>query len=134
MNSRSIALKETSVILLGQLVCVAAMVGVFAALGRFQMSVLWGGLAGAAVAVANFFFMSLFAGIAADKAAQQDVAGGQKIIQLSYMGRMAGMLIALVLCAKSGLFHTLALVLPLAFNRPILTVAELIKTKGGVKQ
>ena len=133
MNKRTIAIKETIVILLGQLICIGAMVGIFAALGYFQISVLWGGLAGGAVAVANFFFMSLFAGMAADKAEQQDVAGGQKIIQLSYMGRMAGMLVILVLCAKTGLFHELALVLPLAFNRPILTIAEFIKMKGGAK-
>ena len=131
MDSRKLVFHETGVVAAGQAVCVGAMVGIFALAGKFDLSVLWGGLAGGAIATVNFFLMSLFANMAADKAEQQDVAGGQKIIQLSYMGRMLGLLAVLVLCAKSGIFHVLALALPLAFTRPILTIAELIKKKGG---
>ena len=67
-----------------------------------------------------------------DKAEKQDVAGGQKMIQLSYAGRMIGVFAVLVLLAKSGFFHPLPLVLPLAFTRPILTVREWIVKRGGV--
>ena len=35
--------------------------------------------------------------------------------------------------AKSGFFHPLTLVLPLAFTRPIITIAEIFKTKGERK-
>ena len=107
------------------------MILVFVLLGKYDTSVLLGGIAGACIATANFFFMSLFANLAADKAEAQDVTGGQKLIQLSYMGRMAGLLLVLVLCAKSGIFHVLALAIPLVFTRPVLTVAEIFKKKGG---
>jgi hypothetical protein len=40
---------------------------------------------------------------------------------------MAGLLI---LCAKSGAFDVLALVLPLLFVRPVITLAEFFRKKG----
>lgn len=131
MNSRKIVFQQTLLVAAGQAICSAAMIGVFALVGKFDITVLLGGVAGALIATANFFFMSLFATLAADKAEAQDVAGGQKLIQLSYMGRMIGLFLVLFLCAKSGLFHVLALVIPLVFTRPVLTVSELLKKKGG---
>lgn len=131
MESKKMVFMDTARIALGQAVGIALMYGIFALLGRWTLSVLLGGLVGGLVATANFFFMSLFANIAADKAQQQDVAGGQKLVQLSYMGRLIAMFAILALCAKSGYFHVLALVLPLAFNRPILTLAEFFRKKGG---
>lgn len=131
MESRKNVFRQTGLLAAGQALCTAAMVAIFAVVGKFDMTVLWGGIVGALIAIGNFFFMSLFADIAADKAEAQDVAGGQKLIQLSYMGRMAGLFVILFLCAKSGVFHLLALVIPLAFTRPILTVSHLLSKKGG---
>ena len=133
MESRKLLFHETAVVAAGQAICTAAMIGVFALLGKFDVSVLLGGIVGALIATANFFIMSLFVNLAADKAEAQDVAGGQKLIQLSYMGRMLGMFLALIVLAKSGFFHPLALVLPLAFTRPILTIAEIFNKKGENK-
>lgn len=122
--------KQTGVVALGELIGAAAMIGVFALVGKYSTSVLLGGIVGAALATANFFFLTLFANMAADKAEKQDVAGGQKLIQLSYLGRMICMVAILVLCAVLGL-HPLALVIPLVFERPILTIDELIRKKKG---
>ena len=133
MNAKNTAFRETRNVLIGQILCSAAMIAVFAVLGYYQRSVLLGGIAGAVIATANFFFMSFFANRAADKAEAQDVAGGQKLIQLSYMGRMLGMFLALIVLAKSGICHPLSLVLPLAFTRPILTIAEIFNKKGENK-
>ena len=131
MNSKNYIFRESGALALGQLLCTGAMIGVFSLLGKYDTSVLLGGIVGALIATANYFFMALFANMAADKAEAQDIAGGQKLIQLSYMGRMAAMLIILVVCAKTEIFHLLALVIPLVFTRPILTIKELIKKKGG---
>lgn len=133
MNSKNTAFRETRRVLIGQVLCCAAMIAVFALLGKYQLSVLLGGIAGAAIATANFFLMSFFANRAADLAEAQDVAGGQKLIQLSYMGRMLGMFLTLIVLAKSGRFHVFSLVLPLAFTRPILTIAEIFNKKGENK-
>lgn len=131
MESRKYVFQQTAIIGAGQAVCTAAMIGIFALLGKFDLTVLWGGLIGALIATANFFLMSAFATAAADKAEAQDVAGGQKLIQLSYMGRMIGLFLVLFLCAKSGFCNLIALVIPLVFTRPILTISELFKKKGG---
>ena len=133
MESRNFIFKETAIVALGEGIGVALMLAVFALLGYFDLTVLLGGIIGGILAVGNFFLMSYFAVKAADKALNQDVAGGQKLVKLSYMGRMIGLLAILVLCAKSGRFHVLALAIPLVFPRPALTGAELIQKKGGRK-
>lgn len=131
MNSRKNVYRQTGLIAIGQLLLGAVMVGIFIAVRRFNWTVLWGALAGITIATANYFIMSLCADIAADRAEKQDVASAQKLIQLSYSARMMGILLVLILCGVSGLFDVLALALPLAFNRPILTVYELLRKKGG---
>lgn len=131
MDPRKIVFQETAVVAAGEAICTAAMVGVFALLGYYDTEVLWGGIVGAFIAVLNFFLMAMGTCIAADKAEAQNVAEGQKLIQLSYMGRMIGLLVILVICAKTGIFNLLALVIPLVFVRPVLTVAEIINKKGG---
>ena len=133
MDSRKLVLTETGVIAAGEALCVAAMLGVFALLGRFDRTVLVGGLVGGLLATLNFFFMALGLMLAADKAEAQDVKGGKGTVRLSYVLRL--LLLALLLFAfyKSGLCNPFALVIPLIFIRPILTVAEFFRKAGGPK-
>jgi hypothetical protein len=131
MDSKNTQFPQIGFVAFGQVICTAAMIGVFALVGRYNTTVLLGGIAGALLATANYFILSYFVNKAMIKAQANDVAGGQKLIQLSYMGRMAGLFLILILCAKSGIFHVLTLAIPLVFTRPILTVAELFKKKGG---
>lgn len=131
MNSKSIALHETRTVALGMVICSAAMVILFALLGKYDTTVLLGAVVGSLLATGNFFLMALGTTLAADKAVNQDVKGGQALIQMSYLGRMLGLFLILALCAKSGKCNVLALVIPLLFVRPILTIAELFKKKGG---
>lgn len=133
MDSRKIVFQETAIVTAGQVVCTGIMLGIFALLGKFDRSVLLGGIAGSALAIANFFVMALVTSVAADKAEKQDVKGGQSMIQLSYIGRMVALFLVLILCARSGLFNVLTLVIPLVFVRPTLSVAEIFKKKGGNK-
>lgn len=133
MDSRKFVLKETAVIALGQAICVAAMIGIFALLGHFDRSVLIGGIAGGLLATLNFFFMAVGASIAADKAQEQNVKGGQATIQMSYMVRLVVLFIVLFALVKSGLCNVITAVLPLAFTRPILTIGEFFRKSGEVK-
>lgn len=130
MRSKTIVFQQAGIIVPGQILCTAVMFGVFAILGRLSPSVVLGGITGAFIATANFFLMSLSVCRAADMAESQNAAGGQRLIQLSYMGRMLGLFLILLLCAKSGLCNLFALILPLVFTRPILTLAEIFKKKG----
>ena len=72
MESRKVVFKETSVVLIGQLACVAVMLGVYGLLGKFSAKVLLGGITGGVLAAANFFFMAVGASLAADKAEQDN--------------------------------------------------------------
>ena len=129
MDSRKIVFQETAVVALGQAICVGLMLAVYALLGRFSMPVVLGGVLGGALATANFLFMAIGTSLAADKAEQQDVKGGKGLIQTSYLLRLGLLFLILFACAKSGLFDLVALVLPLLFVRPVLTVAEFFRKK-----
>lgn len=131
MNCQNQIWKDTAPVAVGQVIGAAAVAAIFALLGRFDLTVLLGSAAGAVLATANYFLMYLFASKAADKAENQDVAGGQKLIHLSYMGRMLGILAVLILLAKSGWCNVIALAVPLALNRQILTLCERLPRKGG---
>ena len=129
MDSRKIVLQETAILAIGVFLCAGVMVGVFAALGYFQMNVLWGALAGSLVTVGNYFFLAVVVSLAADKATEGQVQQAQKMIRLSSTVRLGVMAVLLFVCIKLGA-NVLALVLPLAFERPVLMLAEFFRKKG----
>ena len=131
MNNRKYVISQISIVLAGELVLSAVMVGVFATLGYFDLSVVLGAIAGAVIASANHLVLMLGVLAAASKAENNDVKGGQMLVQMSYMGRLIGLFLILVLCAKSNIFNLIALVIPLVLTRPILTIAEYFNKKGG---
>ncbi len=131
MDMRKYVLSQTGIVALGEAVGVAAMVGVFALLGQFNKTVLLGGIVGGMVAVANFLVMAIGVSIAADKAEQQNVKGGQAAIKISYALRMAVMALVLFAFARSGICNVIALVVPLIFVRFTLTLQEFFKRKPG---
>lgn len=134
METRKFVLSQSLTMLIGELILSAVMVLVFALLGYFDRSVLLGAAVGALLATGNHTLLVLGVVNASGKAETQDVKGGQAAIQLSYMGRLLGLFLILVLCAKSGLFNLLALVIPLLFTRPILTITDhFSKKKGGTE-
>lgn len=132
MDSRKFIIKETLILALGQAACVGAMEGIFALLGYFDRSVLLGGIFGGVLAVANFLTMAVCADLAADKAQTGDPKAGQALIKMSYFARLLVIGVILFALIKSGLCNVLAAVLPLVFNRPILTLAEFFG-KGSQK-
>lgn len=130
MDSKKIVFHETMIAAAGELICTGVMLGIYALLGKFDTSVLLGGIVGAVLAVGNFFLMAVGTSLAADKAEKQDVNSGKILIRNSYMLRLALLFVILFACAKSGLFNLFALVLPLTFIRPVLTIAEFFRKEG----
>ncbi len=133
MDMRKTVLCQTGIVALGELIGVAAMIGIFALLGSFDMTVLLGGIVGGLVATGNFLAMAIAVNIAADKAQNQNVKGGQATIKTSYILRLVVMALVLFAFAKSGLCNVIALVVPLVFVRITLTVAEFFRRKPGDK-
>lgn len=126
-ESRKIAIRETLYILIGVAVLTAVMLGVYALLGRLNLSVILGGVVGAVLSVGNFFFMAVAATLAADKAEKQDISGGTNLMRASYPVRILILGGALLLCGFSGYFDLIALVLPLAFVRPVITLSAFFR-------
>lgn len=130
MSSRTFILRETALLLLGELLCSAMIVGIYALLDKLQPAVIWGVLAGSVLSAANFFMLGVSADSAADKAQAQDVKGGKSLMRLSYQVRLVVLFIVLFAFAKSGLCNPLAMVLPLVLFRPILMVIEFLRKPG----
>ncbi len=133
MDTRKYILRQTGWIALGQALCIAVMFGIFFLLHAFDRTVLLGGILGGVMAIANFFFMAVGAGIAADKAEQQNVKGGKAAIQISFLIRYAVLFLILFAGAKSGFCNPIVLVVPLIFTRPILTFGEFFRKSGDSK-
>lgn len=130
MNSRTFIVKETLYLLLGELLCSAAVVGIYALLGALQPNVVWGVLVGSILSSANFFMLGVSADAAADKAQEQNVKGGKSLMRMSYQLRLIVLFVILFAFAKSGLCSPLAMVLPLVLFRPILMVIEFLRKPG----
>ncbi len=130
MDSRKFILKETLLIFLGEILCVAAMIGIFALLRLLDSTVVLGGILGGILATANFFFMAIGADAAADKAENQNVKGGKNAIRSSFLVRTLVLFIVLFALVKSGLCNSIAAVLPLIFVKPIIMVSEFFRKKG----
>ena len=128
MDIRKTVLKETAVVAIGELVCSAVMVGIFAALGRFSLTVLFSALAGCTVITVNYLFMAITVSLAADRAEAGDATKAKNMVQLSSTVRLVCMGFLLFLGIKLGA-DVVALVLPLVFLRPILMVAEFFGKK-----
>ena len=130
MDFRKAVLRDTGIIALGEAIGVAVMFGVFLLLGRFDRTVLLGGLCGATLAILNFLFMAINASIASERAVKQDVRGGQMLMQTSYIMRFVVIFLVLFILVKSGLCNPFAAVIPLLFTRPTITLAEFFRKPG----
>ncbi len=129
MDIRKTVLKNLAVIGIGQCIGVGAMIGMFALLGYFTLSVVWGGLAGAVLAMGNYFMMAVVTALASQRAQKGDVAGGKKLIKGSYPIRLLVLGVLLFLFAKSGVCNVIALVLPLVFVYPTIYITEFFRKK-----
>ena len=134
MDSRKIVFKETGIVALGLVICIAAMFGIYGLLSWLSRKVLLGGILGGVLALLNFFFMAVGTSLAADKAEAQDVKGGKALLQMSMLLRYLVLFVVLFAGAQSGYCDAIAMVLPLVFVRPILSFGEFFRKTGDKKR
>ena len=127
MDVRKFIAKKLIMMGISECVLVAIMSLVFIALNKFDMTVLIGGIAGAILALANFFFMALAADSAADSAVEQDVKTGKNKMKMSYTTRTIGLFVILLVLAKTGVANPIALVVPFFVVRPLIMVDEFFR-------
>lgn len=133
MNSRKFILRQTGLLALGLLICIGAMIGIFAMLGKLDYTVFLGSGIGFVLALGNFFFMAISSDLAADQAKEQDQKTGKKIVKLSYGMRLFILAAFLLIFGKTGVCNLIALVAPLALVFPIVIIIEFFRKSGGAK-
>lgn len=134
MDNRKDILRQTGEIALGVALCTGLMLVIYYGIGKFSMQVLWGAVAGFALGVLNFLIMAVMACRAADKAQEQDVNAGKVLMQGSYFARLVLLFAVLVVLVKTGWCDPLAMVIPLVFVRPVITVMELMIKKKSKEE
>ncbi len=127
MDVRKFVIKKLIMLGISETVLVAIVSVVFAVLDKFDMTVVIGGLAGAILAIANFFFLAMSADSAADSAVAQDVKTGKNKMRSSYMMRMIVIFAILLVLAKTGFANPIALVVPFFAVRPLIMVDEFFR-------
>ena len=133
MDSRKQVLRQTGEIAVGVALCTGLMLVIYYGIGKFDTKVLCGAVAGFCLGVGNFLAMAIVASRAADKAEAQDINAGKVLMQSSYFVRLVLMFVVMVVLTKAQLCDPLAMVIPLVFVRPVITVSELLikkKSKG----
>lgn len=134
MDNRKEILRQTGEIALGVALCTGLMLVIYYGIGKFSMKVLWGAVAGFVLGVLNFLIMAVMACRAADKAQEQDVNAGKVLMQGSYFARLVLLFAVLVVLVKTGWCDPLAMVIPLVFVRPVITVMELMIKKKSKEE
>ena len=134
MDNRKEILRQTGEIALGVALCTGLMLVIYYGIGKFSMQVLWGAVAGFVLGVLNFLIMAVMACRAADKAQEQDVNAGKVLMQGSYFARLVLLFAVLIVGVKTGWFDPLAMVIPLVFVRPVITVMELMIKKKSKEE
>lgn len=148
MKKKYIPIAEFLALIVGELLVVLLVSGVYLILKKFSVSVITGGLLGSAVAILNFSILYVSVNRAIDKAmeergegemtdeeaaafAQKNGATVQRAAQSSYLLRQILMLGVLV-CAflLDGWFDVIATVIPLLMFRPLLSICGLMKKKS----
>lgn len=122
--------KQAAVVAIGQGLCTALMLGIFALLGRWNGSVLLGGIVGSLISILNYLAMAWGAEIAMRKAEAGNGDGAKSSLRLSWFLRLGALFGGLYLGLRAGC-DPLALALPIAFLRPVLTVVELLRKKAA---
>ncbi|MBQ3168607.1 MAG: ATP synthase subunit I [Clostridia bacterium] len=123
--------RETAQIAIGEMLLVGAMIAVFAILGKFDWTVLVGGLTGGILTILNFYIMALNAVSASDKAVKNDVTGGKALMHFSYIARYAVIFVILCVLAVTKAGHPVACALPLVFIQPVIYLREFFRKKVG---
>lgn len=131
MGGTKFVKRETAVIAVGEMLLVGVMIAVFAIAGKFDWTVLVGGLAGGILTILNFYIMALNAVSASDKAVKNDVTGGKSLMHFSYIARYAVVFIVLCVLAITKVGHPVACALPLVFIQPVIYIKEFFKKKVG---
>ena len=123
MKLQEASKREAMHIAVGTLVFSCIMNGVFALLGQWNLTVLWGTLLGGGFAVLNFILLALSV---QKLAAETDEKKGRAWMQMSYQMRMVAMVVVGIAGVSAPCFHWVAVLIPMLFPRITILAMQLL--------
>jgi hypothetical protein len=119
-------IREVITVCAGTFILTLAMIIIFAAAGRFSISVVAGALFGAAAAGANFILLAA----TLQKALKKEASKAKLIVTVSLFLRYLSILLLSVISILLGA-NPIAVLIPLLFPRIVIFIAQIHKTGGG---
>ncbi len=130
MNNSDV-LRQIARVFVGEVLCIAVMLGLYALLEKLNSAVILGAVLGGFVSIGNFVALSIAVSNAADKAvAQADVKKVQLGLQVQTPVRLLCVAGLLILLIKSGKCDPIATILPLLFVQISIPLTNFFR-KGG---
>lgn len=126
------AVKQIIRAAVAEAVCVALMLGVYAVIGRFSLTVMWSALFGYVMAVGNFIALSITVSSAADKAERTgNAAGAANDVRASSTVRLLALLAIYFIVLRFGKLDPVSSLLPLIFMQFALKIMEFFRKEDG---
>lgn len=119
--------KEVIKMLVGVFVLSLIMIGIFALLGYFDITVVYGALLGWMGCVANYFFLA----VSVQKAVEKGEDKTKGYMSMSYTLRMIFIAVIIVIAIKLPYFNYLATAIPFFFPRFVIMLNNFRVKKGG---
>lgn len=125
--------KETGIVALGTVILSAVMLVVYSAVSEFEMKMLYGAVFGSFVSILNFFFMAYTLQKAVEiDADEEDREEKVKLkIKVSYSVRSMIYVLSLAAALFSGVFDTIALLIPALFPQIVARIRMFWINKHG---
>ena len=122
--------KETGYIAIWVVLLSLVMEAVFLLVRKWNLSVLFGNLGGAAIAIGSFFLMALTVARALEKGKPEEAAAKVKATAMVRLAGCALLCVLLIAVCKTNIYAT---VIPLLFPRVGIAFRPLIDRKRGVE-
>lgn len=132
MYHNKAAIRQLLRVALGEILCVALMLTVYSAIGKWSVPVLWGAAFGCAAAILYFASISITVSRAADRAQTTgETAKARFSVQASSSVRLFAVALVYIIMLKVDLCDPLAALLPLLFLQVSINVTEYFRKNGG---
>lgn len=119
----------------GNFILAAVMVAVFAAVGffwsgyKFNTDVIWGAILGAGYASLSFLWLA----VSVSKNVEKDPENARKRVSATYTYRLLAMAAVIIIAIKVPVFNWLATVIPLIYQRIVITLVGRMRAKETEK-
>ena len=130
MNAHKLVMRETLLVAAGEFIVALLTVLVYVLIEKFSLGVCLGALAGAILAVLNYYLMALTLGRISDSAVSTgEVRSAQAKARVSYTIRLVVMFVILAVLASTKLIEPIPAIVPLALMQPIIIVTQRISQR-----